>query len=421
MWYGMKDLSRDLLGLPAGGRNPSPHKSGAPSLLPLRKDEFWAVQDVSFDLKRGDILGVVGKNGAGKSTLLRLVAGIFPPDHGCVVRRGRLSALIALGAGFHPHLTGRQNVYLNGTILGMTRSEINAKFEEILEFAEIGEFIDAPVATYSSGMHVRLGFAIAINVNPDVLLVDEVLSVGDYQFQRKCLDKLRSLLRQGISVILVSHSLFLMGGICRQGILFEHGRIAKHGLIEEVLQRYLLESGMGDRGMLVRGLEERTHWENLAARQSGEVTIEGIQFLGADGQARTNFATEESLTVCVRYRASKRLENPTFGFGIRAEDNLLCCSSRTRHSNLSIPFIEGAGEFRFALDPIQLHTGRYRVGVLVCDEYMSLPYAYVPVLGEFVVKSNWLEEARTSPVFLPSVKWWHNGQWLGPERRPETA
>ena len=216
LWYGLQDLGRNMLGgkrtsttsVPAKAlakADPQLEISDSPitdvqspipnnyspitnnrNLLPLRPSEFWALQNISFELKRGECLGLIGPNGCGKSTLLRLIAGIFPPDEGRISFRGRVGALIALGAGFHPHLTGRENVFLNGAILGLSQEEIKDKFSEIIEFAEIGDFLDAPVATYSSGMRVRLGFAVASVIEPDLLLIDEILAVGDRKFRAKC-------------------------------------------------------------------------------------------------------------------------------------------------------------------------------------------------------------------------------------------
>jgi|WetSurMetagenome_2_1015567.scaffolds.fasta_scaffold07233_4 lipopolysaccharide transport system ATP-binding protein len=195
LWYGMKDLGSELIGM-------SHSNDGQ-----LRKDEFWAVKDVSFKLKRGDFLGLIGRNGAGKTTLLRMLNGLIKPDKGQIEMRGRVGALIALGAGFNPILTGRENIYVNAAVLGLTKKEIAARFDEIVEFAGLGEFIDMPVQSYSSGMAVRLGFAVATALEPDVLLLDEVLAVGDEGFQKKCLDKMGELIKSGVAILFVSHNM----------------------------------------------------------------------------------------------------------------------------------------------------------------------------------------------------------------------
>src|SRR5690348_615419 len=209
----------------------------------LQKQEFWALQDVSFLVKRGEALGIIGANGAGKSTVLKLLCGILKPTKGTVNIHGRLSALIEVGAGFHPDLTGRENVFLNGAILGMTRAEIRRKFDEIVEFSGLADFIDTPVKRYSSGMFARLGFSVAAHVDPDVLIVDEVLSVGDYLFQRKCMERMSAVLQGGATVIFVSHNLRAVTDLCSRALLLSHGRVLADGPAPEVLQRYL-EAGL---------------------------------------------------------------------------------------------------------------------------------------------------------------------------------
>lgn len=201
--------------------------------------EFWALRDISFAIPRGQAVGIVGDNGAGKSTILKILSGIMKPTSGTMTVNGRLSALIEVGAGFHPDLTGRENVFLNGAILGMTRAEIKRKFDEIVEFSGLAEFIDTPVKRYSSGMFARLGFSVAAHVDPDVLIVDEVLSVGDYLFQRKCMERMAAVLKGGATVIFVSHNLRAVTDLCSRALLLSHGRLLADGPSAEVLQKYL--------------------------------------------------------------------------------------------------------------------------------------------------------------------------------------
>jgi ABC-type polysaccharide/polyol phosphate transport system ATPase subunit len=204
----------------------------------LGKKEFWALDDVSFEVKRGEALGIIGHNGAGKSTLLKILSGIMKPTHGEFRIHGKLSALIEVGAGFHPDLTGRENVFLNGLILGMSRQEVKKKFDEIVHFSGLEDFIDTPVKRYSSGMYARLGFSVAAHVNPDVLLVDEVLSVGDWAFQRKCADKMEELVKTGATIIFISHNLPAVINLCNACILLERGRVVRTGYPEEVVKFY---------------------------------------------------------------------------------------------------------------------------------------------------------------------------------------
>jgi len=231
MYYGAVDVMKNMLSI----KNRTDI---------LRTDEFWAVQNISFELKRGHALGVIGPNGSGKSTLLRLLNGIYPPDQGRIEIRGHIGALIALGAGFHPLMTGRENIYLNAAILGMSRKMIHAQFDEIIDFAEIGDFLDAPVKTYSSGMYVRLGFAIATQAHPEIMLVDEVLAVGDANFQKKCFDRLLRLRDDGTSLIFISHSMSAVERLCTECLLMKHGQQLFLGNTRECVQRYFHELSM---------------------------------------------------------------------------------------------------------------------------------------------------------------------------------
>jgi lipopolysaccharide transport system ATP-binding protein len=226
LFYGVQDISKEVLGL-RGSKNAT-----------LRKKEFWALQDVSFELRRGEALGLVGKNGSGKSTLLRIIAGLIKPDVGTVQVKGRVAPLIALSAGFNPVLTGRENIYANMSILGLSKEEIDAKFDAVVEFAEIPDAIDSPVRSYSSGMQARLGFSCAIHTAPDILLIDEVLAVGDVRFRAKCNRKLHKLRSQGTSLVLVSHQAQSMLNVCDSAIYLSRGEFIKRGEITEVITKY---------------------------------------------------------------------------------------------------------------------------------------------------------------------------------------
>jgi lipopolysaccharide transport system ATP-binding protein len=216
MLYGAKDIASNMVGL-------SSHSER------LRNGEFWAVDDVSFELRRGETLGLIGPNGSGKSTMLKMINGIFMPDKGSIEIKGRVGALIEVGAGFHPMLTGRENIYVNGSILGMSKKEINERFDEIVDFADIGDFLDAPVKHYSSGMHVRLGFAVAVHCDPDILLVDEVLAVGDEGFQNKCFNKIGELRKNGTTTLLVSHNMHIISTFTEKVVLLHNGRVKYFG------------------------------------------------------------------------------------------------------------------------------------------------------------------------------------------------
>lgn len=259
LWYGVRDIAGELR------RNTSEHE--------CRAGEFWALDDVSFELRRGECLGLIGSNGAGKSTLLKLISGLMKPDSGVIRRRGRLGALIELGAGFNPVLTGRENIYVNASILGFRKKEIGARFDEIVDFADIADALDAPVQSYSSGMKVRLGFAIAAHLEPDILLIDEVLAVGDVAFQAKCFNAVGARLRSGTAAVFVSHNLHHVARLCSHALLLHHGVSHGIGEVSEALHRYrkissTTTSSESDRRGLMRQLAIGAKLSDLSFRDS---------------------------------------------------------------------------------------------------------------------------------------------------------
>lgn len=226
MWYGTRDIIKNIVNIPQDSNR-------------LKKDEFWAVKNVSFNVLRGEALGFIGHNGSGKSTILKMINGIFMPDIGEIKIAGRVGALIEVGAGFHPYLTGRENIYLNGAILGMKKKEIDEKFDEIVDFSEISQFLDMPVKNYSSGMYVRLGFSVAAHLRTDILLIDEILAVGDMDFQQKCIEKITNLKKSGTTIIFVSHNTDNLLKICDRCLFIEKGVAQKIGTSEKVVSLYL--------------------------------------------------------------------------------------------------------------------------------------------------------------------------------------
>src|SRR5437773_4140393 len=259
-----------------------------PSSGALAPREFWALQDVSFSVEPGEAFGIIGSNGAGKSTILKVLSGIMRPTRGTLHVKGRLSALIEVSAGFHPDLTGRENIYLNGTILGMTRAEIKRRFDAIVAFSELEEFLDTPVKRYSSGMFARLGFSVAAHVEPDVLIVDEVLSVGDYLFQQKCLERMNEIMSGGATVVFVSHNLRAVSTLCARSLLLERGRVIKIGPSNEVIRTYL----------------GRSH-EARALEPDRDIRITAVS-LGAEGDRRVEFKSDEQLEITVEATARSR-------------------------------------------------------------------------------------------------------------------
>jgi lipopolysaccharide transport system ATP-binding protein len=260
-----------------------------------RDDVIWALREVSFEVKRGEALGIVGRNGAGKSTLLKVLARITHPTTGSVRLRGRLASLLEVGTGFHPDLTGRENIFLNGTMLGMTRREIEGRFDEMVEFADLGTFIDTPVKRYSTGMHLRLGFAVAAHLEPDILLADEVLAVGDAEFQRRCLGKMREVAGGGRTVLFVSHNLGAVSSLCSRAIWLELGRLQMDGPVARVLTAY---------SDSVRGRERVDLSGRVDRRGDGRLRFTSVEFRTPDGEPTTSVAAGDDLLIVLEYASA---------------------------------------------------------------------------------------------------------------------
>lgn len=387
MWYGFRDILRDTAGLrPKSGR--------------LRRKEFWAVDDVSFELKKGEAIGLIGPNGAGKTTILKMLNGIVLPDKGSLRIKGRVGALIQIGAGFHPQLTGRENIYINGAILGMGKREIDKKFEAIIEFADIGDFLDTPVKFYSSGMFVRLGFAVAAHCEPDVLLVDEVLAVGDMSFRRKCLNKMQELRESQTSIVFISHNLHSVDGICKKTIFLHNGQIDAKGETSKVIQTY--------QKYVNTEMEKGVHRKIGLATDfsSKEIEITKVQFFDKNRKEKDTFFTKEKIIVRVSYFAPRRFENPIFSVGIYNFENLACCVERTKYHDKNIDYVEGKGYFEVEFDPIQLVSGSYIFGAVIFDSAITLPYAQRRQ-DTFKVNSYMPYSGPNCGYFHPQVKWRH--------------
>ncbi len=347
------------------------------------EDWFWVLRDVSFELEAGKTIGFIGANGAGKSTLLKLIAGILEPTSGEIRTSGRVGALLELGAGFHPDLTGRENVYLNGSILGMGRAEIAERFDEIVAFSELEEFIDMPVKHYSSGMYVRLGFSVAVNTEPEVLLVDEVLSVGDVSFQRKCMERIADLRRRGVTIVLVSHGLDTVQTLCDEAIWLEDGRIEAQGDAIDVAMAY--RSAMAKKHIR-RGQRQESEEEGDARRWgTGEVQITDVELYNGDGQAETTFATGEPMEIRLHYQASDRVEAPVFGLAIHHQNGAHICGPNTRQLGLEIPAVEGEGVVCYRIPELNLLGGSYLISVSVHDWLDVEMFAYHDRLYPFTV------------------------------------
>jgi lipopolysaccharide transport system ATP-binding protein len=263
------------------------------------REEFWALRDISFDVKRGEVLGIIGRNGAGKSTLLKILSRITEPTHGEVRIRGRVASLLEVGTGFHPELTGRENIYLNGAILGMTKAEIKRKFDEIVAFSEVEKFLDTPVKRYSSGMYVRLAFAVAAHLEPEILIVDEVLAVGDFQFQKKCLGKMQDVaVKEGRTVLFVSHNLQAVRQLCSQSLVLERGQMAFHGDLAVGINRY-----SGSEGGALNTIVDLTDYPG--SRGSGGVRLLQVEFQDESGAPALHVHRSGRLNVIVKFRIER--------------------------------------------------------------------------------------------------------------------
>jgi len=347
------------------------------------REEFWALRDVGFAVEQGETVGLIGPNGAGKSTALKLISRIIEPTSGRIEVNGRVGALLELGAGFHPDLSGRENVYLNGSILGLSRAQIRSRMDDIVAFAELERFIDVPVKHYSSGMYVRLGFSVAVHTDPEILLVDEVLAVGDASFQRKCLERIDEMRSEGVTILFVSHSSEKVRAICSRALWLDDGQLVADGSAEAVVARYLTHTWDSEEGKLKprRGQDSR-RWG------SGEVQIVGVRLLDGDGREKQQFRVGESLTVEISYRAEKRVERPVFGLAVHKSDGTHITGPNTQFAGYEIPQVEGEGIIRYAVRSLPLLEGSYSVSVAAHNWQDTKTFDYHDQLYPFRVLSS---------------------------------
>lgn len=353
----------------------------------VEQEDFWPLRDVSFRLERGQSLGVIGPNGAGKSTLLKLITGILVPTHGEMFVNGRICSLLELGAGFQPDLTGRENIFLNGSIYGLNRQQMNERLDSIIAFAELGDFIDTPVRHYSSGMYVRLGFAVAIHTDPDLLLVDEVLAVGDQSFQHKCMSAIQRFRDGGGTLLLVSHDLDAIQAICQQAIWLESGLIQSEGHPTNVVMHYLREQARREEEKAVSAgtSDEALRIDAPGRWGSGKVRITQVELIDGSGQATTTFAGGDTLTVRLHYLAPRRIENPIFGLAVYHENGAHVTGPNTHFGGLDIPAIEGTGVVTYEVLRLPLLAGLYRLSAAVVNGSDNETFDYHDRLYDFQV------------------------------------
>jgi ABC-type polysaccharide/polyol phosphate transport system ATPase subunit len=397
----------------------------------LEPDEtFAAVSDVTFTVPAGRTLGVIGRNGSGKSTLLKLVAGITKPTSGSVTVNGRVSALIELGAGFHPEISGRENVFINGIMLGLSKKEVARRFDEIVEFAELKDFIDAPVKTYSSGMYMRLGFAVAIHVDPDVLLVDEVLAVGDEGFTHKCLDKFAEFKRRGKTILLVTHSLGLVERFCDEALWMDGGSMKGMGDPKRVVGAYVTDVEASEEQQLAASdakaleaaaivspdepasavlpdnpIDSATGPADMFRAAEGrwgsrEIEIVDVGLIGGDGERAHVFHSGEPLQVRLKLRAPVPMDDFVVGVGIFNAEGVCCYGTNTDIEELRARRLHGDAEAVFSIDSLDLVEGTYKLDVAV-HKLDGYPYDYHRLLHTFRVKSR----TKDVGIYRPKHSW----------------
>ncbi|HMF96230.1 MAG TPA: ABC transporter ATP-binding protein [Vicinamibacterales bacterium] len=318
----------------------------------LSEQEFWATRDVSFEVGPGEALGIIGPNGAGKSTILKLLTKILRPTRGQMSIDGRVGALIEVAAGFHPDLTGRENVYLQGAIMGMPRAEIARKFDAIVEFSGVDEFIDTPVKRYSSGMNARLGFAIAAHLDPDVLLIDEVLSVGDVGFQERCVTRMRELLGRGVPLVFVSHNLAAVVDLCTRAIFIERGAVKFDGRPAEAVAQFRQRGNAHDAD---------------AHASTAPIRINGVDLLQPDGESSALFRTDHAMTIRVRYRADVPVAQPLVAIDIHGIDGVYCAGINTRMDDCPLGTLDGDGHVDLVIPRLALLPGAYSISAGILD------------------------------------------------------
>jgi ABC-type polysaccharide/polyol phosphate transport system ATPase subunit len=382
-------------------------------LRDLRPSElFSALNNVSITVAKGSTYGVIGRNGSGKSTALKLVAGITKPTSGTVRVSGRVSALIELGAGFHPEISGRENVFINGIMLGLSKRQIQDRFAQIVDFAELSDFIDAPVKTYSSGMYMRLGFAVAIHVDPDVLLVDEVLAVGDEGFTHKCLDKFAEFRRRGKTILLVTHSLSLVERFCDEALWLDSGAARAHGDPKRVVDAYLTAVERTEEALMatttahaVKAATPTAELEDMSKATEGrwgsrEVEITEVVLLARDGQPSFVFHSGEPMSVRVKIHAREPADDFVFGVGLFNVDGVCCYGTNTDREAMRSERLAGDGEVTFAIESLDLVEGTYKLDVAV-HKRDGYPYDYHRLLYTFRVKSR----TEDVGIYRPRHRW----------------
>ena len=380
------DTLRDAL--QSAARNLTRGRAGAGAAA--KAGEFWALRNASFEIARGENVGIIGGNGAGKSTLLKVLSKIVTPTEGRATISGRLGALLEVGTGFHQELTGRENVFLYGSMLGMSREEVARKFDQIVDFSEIAKFLDTPVKRYSSGMYVRLAFAVAAHLDPDILLLDEVLAVGDFSFQKKCIDFAKSLERLGATILFVSHNMFAIKSMCPRVIYLRKGEIVFDGPTDAGLKLYTADNRL-----------TQSYWFQGEGLEAPPFVVTDISLTDEAGCPKTVFNFGDRMRVKIRYRTSRRIERPDFRIGVNRADELHCCSYSTHADNVDLPALEGEGVIQLMTPPLRLVADMYTTTIAVRERGNQL----ASQLGETFHIRHPVFQANTYGVFQEAGEW----------------
>lgn len=364
-----------------------------------RFEEKWVLKGVDINIQTGEVVGLIGENGSGKSTLLKLLTKIIYPNKGCVDTVGKVSSLLELGAGFHPDMTGRENIYINASIFGLTREEIDKKIDRIISFSELEDYIDNPVRTYSSGMYMRLAFSVAINVEADILLIDEILAVGDTSFQKKCVEKLTYLKQRGCTIVFVSHDHNMVERLCDKAVWLKDGWIQSQGNVKEVINSYLdylntktntkesnIAATISETNSENKELTQKEHQNNDNKRWGNKfLEILDVKMCDKSNNVKRVFKSEEFVRVVINYKINKEVDDVVFGIGIFRDDGICCYGTNTYIDKFEIDRLNGS--IQVEIPNFNLISGKYYLDVAIHDRY-GLPYDYIKRILTFNVDTK---------------------------------
>ena len=379
-------------------------------------EEFYALKNISLNIQEGETVGIIGENGSGKSTLLKLIARIIFPDEGDISTQGTIATLIELGAGFHDELSGRENIYVNASLLGFRKQEIDEKIEEIIDFSGLKNFIDNPIKTYSSGMYLRLGFSIAINVDPDILLIDEILAVGDENFQKKCFERIEEFKDKGKTILIVSHDLNVIERMCDRVVLIDDGKqFHREDPVEAISEYHRMLFRKREQALRLnqddKAVPESGTIKTLAATQfnrwgSQEASITSVKFFDDKGQETYDFKTGDYLKIRMDYQAKKKIEKPIFGIALYKEDGTLLTGPNNRTGNCEIDWIEGTGSVEYTVKELPFLPGGYIFSVSIYDFSLRHAYDHLEKCIVFNVVESQKVKEKFGTLSIPS-KWKH--------------